>query len=159
MRKSYLSILTIILLNSLSAQDKSFTMTTSMDTILLGNYIEVTFTIENIQGKFVEPNFNGMELISGPNTFTSTAIKNGEVKSKSTYSYILKPEQVGIYLIESSKLETKEGVLKTEEKKIVVQDNPDKIIQTPAQNNESPYDILVKPGQSKPVSKKKIIKL
>lgn len=141
------------------AQDKKFEIETSLDTVLLGNYLEVKFNLENVKGKFSEPSFAGLKIISGPNTFSSTTISNGEYQSTTSYSYFVKPLEEGVYVIESAKLETADEVLKTNEKRIVVIPNPDNILQEPKEEENSSYDQLVKPSYGKPKSKKKTYKL
>ncbi|MEP7197872.1 MAG: BatD family protein [Saprospiraceae bacterium] len=153
--KRYFFIL--LLINEIQAQDKVFEIKTSLDTILLGNYFEVKIIMENVNGQFTEPSFAGLNVISGPNTYSSTSRMNGEVKSSKSYSYFVKPTEVGEYIIEPAKLTTENKVLKTKEKKIYVIENPNNLLQEPNQEDQNPYDVLIKPGTSKP--KKKTYKL
>ncbi|NOT38258.1 MAG: hypothetical protein HOP11_12870 [Saprospiraceae bacterium] len=155
----FFKILLLGCLQILTAQESSFRINTSLDTVYLGNYLEVKFTIENTKGKFKEPSFAGLKVISGPNTYSSMKIMNGESTSSMTYSYIVKPAEVGNYIIEPATLETEDETLKTTEKKIVVLPNPDNILQSPAENDQNPFDVLVNPRQEKAKPKKKIYKI
>ncbi len=143
----------LILLSLISlqvvAQEARFSIKTSLDTVYLGNYVEVKFIIENTKGKFKEPSFAGLKIVSGPNTMSSMSIMNGESKSSTTYSYIVKPSESGTYIIEPAQLETEETILKTEEKRIIVVDNPDNILQNPNEEEQSPFDMFISPHQEK----------
>lgn len=145
--------------NFLIGQEAQFTLKTNLDTVYLGNYLEVKFIVENTKGKFKEPSFAGLKLISGPNTYSSMMISNGETTSSVTYSYVIKPEETGNYLIEPAQLETEDGILKTASKIIVVLPNPDNILQNPESEDQNPFDILVKPRQEKSKPKKKTYKI
>ena len=83
--------------SSSKAQDFVFSMEVSGDSVLLGNYVELSYTIENAQGKFEPPSFEGLDIISGPNYSSSISINNGEMKSLESYSYYLAPPEVGVY--------------------------------------------------------------
>ncbi|MFN8331107.1 MAG: BatD family protein [Saprospiraceae bacterium] len=141
------------------AQGGSFKMTTSLDTVLLGNYLEVRLKAENVQGRLEEPSFNGFRVISGPSTFSSTTIINGEMSSTSSYTYLIKPTEAGEYILGPVSLKTNDGVLKTEARKIIVVPNPDNIIQNPDAGQEPSFDVLVKPSHQKPAPIKKTYRL
>jgi hypothetical protein len=66
----------------LRAQDPHFKVEVSSDTILLGNYFELKYTIENTQGDFNPPEFAGLKLVAGPNHASSYSIMNGKGKAK-----------------------------------------------------------------------------
>jgi hypothetical protein len=53
----------------------------SADTIPVGEIVEVTYTIENGDGEFEAPDFNGLPVISGPNTSSSFVYQNGKMSS------------------------------------------------------------------------------
>ena len=149
----------LLFMSNISAQDKSFTISTNFDTIYLGNYLEVKFTATNVDGKFSEPSFPGLNVIAGPNTFKSTSIMNGEKHSSSSYSYFIKPEEIGVYIIDVAKLETEDKILKTKEKKIVVLPNPNNIIQSKEESDQNDFEFLGKPDPVKVKSKKKTFKI
>ncbi len=157
--KHYLILILFFSWLSGYSQESSFSLSTSYDTVYLGNYLEVKFNVENLQGKFIEPEFRGFKIISGPNTFTSMSIINGEMKSTQSYSYYIKPQEVGEYIIGPAKIETGEETIQTPEKKIIVLANPNNIIQNSKEEDNNIYDELVKPSHKKPVSKKKTYKI
>ena len=144
---------------SVQAQEKSFKVTTTFDTVLLGNYLEIKFTAVNVRGKFTEPSLGGFRLISGPSTFSSMTVINGESSSTTSYTYFVKPEQTGEYAIGPATLETADGRLMTDAKKIIVLPNPGEVIQAPDSRQDNSFDILVKPSHRKPAPPKKTYKL
>ena len=81
----------LALLNfSLQAQENSpkFTVSISMDSILLGNYFEVKYTLENGSGdNFIAPDFENFTIVGGPNTSTSMSFMNGEMTQSVSYAY------------------------------------------------------------------------
>lgn len=141
------------------AQDPHFKVEVSSDTILLGNYFELKYTIENTQGDFAPPEFNGLKLVAGPNHASSYSIMNGKVKQSTSYIYFLKPEAEGQYIIEAAQLKTEEGILKTPFVKIHVVANPNGVRQNPGRSMEfeDPDVQIMTPKDAK--KKKKVYKL
>lgn len=116
---------------SLQAQEASIKVEVSTDTVLLGNYFELKFTLENAGGKFEAPDLTGFDIVGGPNSSTSMSIINGQVKRSSSYSYYLRPVDIGSFTIPPAFVTTKEEVLETVPLEIVVIPNPDGIVQHP----------------------------
>jgi hypothetical protein len=123
----------------LMAQDgPKFTVEVSSDSILMNNYFTVSFTLENAEGaNFMPPAFDEFEVASGPNTSSSMSIMNGKVSQKVTYTYYLRPRDIGNYFIEPASIESDEGVLETLPREVIVLPNPDGIIQQPKPRTES----------------------
>ena len=129
--KNLIFIFTLFLSKTLSAQETEFKVEVSADTVLMGNYFEVKFTIENGKGKFVAPSFNGLKIVAGPNQSSSYSSMNGEVKQSSSYTYYMEADEEGVYIIPSAKLVFNNEELKTPEVKVVVVANPEGIKQNP----------------------------
>lgn len=126
----------VISLAAFSQQAAKLTVEVSNDSILLGNYIEVKFTIENASVKnFEAPNFDGFTIVSGPNQSSSMMISNGNVSQTMTYSYYIEPVDVGNYFIQPAFVDTEEGALESIPLEVLVVDNPDGIIQQPQQKH------------------------
>lgn len=123
----------------LMAQDgPKFTMEVSSDSVLMNNYFTVAFSLENAEGtNFLPPTFDEFEVVSGPNTSSSMSIMNGQVSQKVTYTYYLRPREIGNYYIEAASIESEEGVLETLPREVIVLPNPDGIIQQPQPRSES----------------------
>ena len=152
-------------------QDAKFEVQVSSDSILLGNYFEIRFKIENVKGNFEPPPFEGFQILSGPNQSTSMQIINGDMTQSASYTYFLKPVEIGNYTIPPAYLIIDEETTKeTDPIEIIVVPNPDGIVQKPAQRTpRSLFDVhpgfpfiqddsLTMPGK-KPNKKKKKLKV
>ena len=118
------------------AQDSKLSVSLSTDSLLMGNYVEVKFTIDNATAQnFEAPNFEGFEIISGPNMSSSYSVINGDVTQSATYSYYLKPIKEGSFFISAATLDLGEKILETEPIELMVYPNPDGIIQQPSREN------------------------
>ncbi|MEM9885093.1 MAG: BatD family protein [Bacteroidota bacterium] len=118
-----------------------FTVDVSTDSILMDNYFEVTFTLENASGKqFVAPSFEDFQVLSGPNTSSSMSIINGDMTQSISYSYYLKPKDIGSYYITPASIEADGALLETLAIEVGVFPNPDGIQQNPAQQKSSIFD-------------------
>ena len=118
-------------------EDAKFTVTVSTDSVLLGNYVEVTFTLENAaMEEFQAPVFEGFRIISGPNQSSSFSMMNGKVTQSASYSYYLEPKDIGSYYIAPAFVITEESTLETTPIEILVAPNPDGIIQNPKPKND-----------------------
>ena len=139
--KKYLviSFLCLGLFSNIVAQnDVKFSVTVSSEEVLLGNYIEVSFSLENASAKnFEAPVFEGFDIVSGPNQSSSFSMMNGVTTQSMTYSYFVKPREVGTFYIEPSFIDTGEENFSTQPIEIKVLENPDGIIQKP-QGRQSP---------------------
>ncbi len=111
------------------AQDIVFQQQLSRDTVLYGNYIELKYTIENVNGDFQAPDFEGFSIVSGPNVSSQFTMINGAITQSSSYSYYLRPLEEGIITIGSAHLENGEDLWSTESMTITVLPNPDGTIQ------------------------------
>ena len=120
------------------SQEPSFTVSVQPDTLLLGNSLEVSFTLENGNSQnFTPPTFEGFTLIAGPNMSSSMMMANGTVSQSVSYSYILEAKEAGVFFIPPAKIETEEGDLFTEPLEIIVLPNPDGIIQKKPRSTRS----------------------
>jgi len=108
----------------LIAQEGTFKASVSKSEILLGNSFEVRFELDNVDGKFEAPDFKDFVIVSGPNTSMSMSMMNGTTKKQMTYSYILKPREIGTYYIEPAFVNGASGELYTDPITIEVLPNP-----------------------------------
>ncbi|MCF8244100.1 MAG: BatD family protein [Saprospiraceae bacterium] len=136
MKKVFLStVLIFSCFYLLFSQDKSakFTVTVSTDSILMDNYFEVKFTLENADGQnFEAPDFNEhFHVISGPNFSTSMSIVNGRMAQSMTITYYVEPKEIGLFYILPASVQTEDKILETSPLEILVVPNPDGIKQSP----------------------------
>ncbi len=114
------------------SQSASFAISVSSDSVLLGNVIAVTFSLDNSEGEDVSfPDFVDFSTVSGPNVSSSMSIMNGQVSQSISYTFYLEPLNVGDAYIEPASIKTNEGYLETLPQLIKVYPNPDGIIQSP----------------------------
>ena len=135
--KLILFLMGFLFAGMLKAQENAkFSVSISTDSILLGNYFVATYTLENAEGnEFAPPVFKEFNVISGPNTSSSFSMMNGEVNQSVSYSYYLKPKDIGSYFIEAASIRIEDKVLETDVVEINVFPNPDGIKQDP----QSPF--------------------
>ena len=80
--------------------------------------------MENLSGNFEPPAFEYFDIIAGPNSSSQMRIMNGEFYQKLTYSYYLKPVEIGQLTIESASIYSEDEVYFTDELSIHVMDQP-----------------------------------
>ncbi len=75
---------------------------------------EVRFVLKNVGGSnFEPPSFQGFRVVSGPNDIAGARIEKGIVKKELGYSYGLRANNPGKYIIESASIVSNGKVLKT----------------------------------------------
>ncbi|MFK7806799.1 MAG: BatD family protein [Saprospiraceae bacterium] len=133
MKKELLTIaLVICSIFMLSGQEAKFTAKVNMDSVLLGNAIEVTFKVENLSNAKIEaPAFEGFNVVSGPSYSTSMQVINGDMTQSASNTYWLEPKDVGQFYIMPAQVESGNTLLETQPIEINVYHNPDGIVQTP----------------------------
>lgn len=149
----YLSTLFVLaILGAAVAQEVKFSVSVSSDSILVGNYLELKYTIENTQPNgFEPPSFADLEVVGGPNTSTSISIVNGEMTQSASFTYYLRPPDIGAYTIPPAFLKTDESGIETPPIEIYVLPNPDGVIKPPHQAGSISEDVYATPKEeSKP---------
>ena len=92
----------------------------SADTIALGQTVKVMYTIENGQGDFQIPEFNGLPLVSGPNTSSNFVYQNGKMSSSQSYSFLFRPVEEGLMVIPGTSYTAGQEVIDIQPVEIVV---------------------------------------
>jgi hypothetical protein len=151
MKRIVLMMLGFFLLAQLYSQEVKFKVEVSTDSILVGNYFEVRFTIENAAGDFQAPEFEGFEILSGPNTSSSFSMINGQVSQKASYSYMIRPVREGTLYIDPAAFTSGETILETEPILIQVYPNPGGVEENKPFMQQG-YDLFFEP---KPKKKKR----
>lgn len=131
------SVLIITLFFGASLQAQTITSEVSSDSILLGNYLIYEISMENIEGEIEFPSLKEFEVISGPNVSSSISIVNGKRSSSKTYTWHLKPFELGQYFIAPIAIELEGEVFESNPVEINVYSNPNGIIVEPQQKNRS----------------------
>jgi uncharacterized protein (DUF58 family) len=128
---SFIFFLGTFIFSNIAAQDATFKIEVSADTLLVGNYFELKYTVENTDGAFESPDLSSFDVIGGPNTSSSFSMINGSVTQSSSYSYYLRPPDIGVYTIPPAFLTTSKDTMATMPIDIIVVPNPEGIIQEP----------------------------
>lgn len=158
--KKYFSVIAFFLLLTIAGfgqEDATFTVRLSSDSILFGNYFELSFFLKNVRGEHFEPPpFHNFDIAGGPNMASSKSIINGELSQSLSYSYYLKPKDTGNFYILPASITVDGKILETEAVEVVVVPNPDGIVQEIPQGDRElrDFDSLLKP-KDKPAKKKK----
>jgi len=118
--------------------EPKFSVEVSSDSVLLGNYFIVKFTLENASSNdFQAPDFSDFRVVSGPNFSSSMTVINGNMTQKASHTFYLEPKDIGNYFIQSASVETEAGTLETIPLEILVVPNPEGIIQKPEMQEET----------------------
>jgi len=124
------------------AQEVKFSVEISSDTLLIGNYFELKYTIENTSANHFEPpKLNNHHIVGGPNTSTQMSFVNGEMSQSASYTYFIEPPNLGSYTIPPAYLTADDVNLEAPPIDIIVLPNPEGIIQPPHQVGKK-YDQL-----------------
>jgi hypothetical protein len=119
--KTVITLFSLIAWITMTAQAQpSVKVEVSADTVALGEVVEVTYTIENGDGKFVAPDFGNLPVISGPNTSSSYIYQNGKMSSSQSFAYLLRPTEEGKLKIPEASYKDKSQTLTIESVEVVV---------------------------------------
>ncbi|MEJ2880024.1 BatD family protein [Pedobacter sp. GR22-6] len=98
--KHYLLTFLLLWSNFLLAADPiRFSASVSSNPVAAGEQFEVSFSVNANIEKFGAPNFNGFQVLSGPNQSSSMTSINGNTSVSMSLSYILVAERPGDYTI------------------------------------------------------------
>lgn len=100
-----------------------FVCTLSSDSLSAGNYIRVSYLIENVEGKLEIPSFSDFEVVSGPNTSSQMSMINGVVSKRMKYDYIIYIDKPGDFYLNSAYLVSKDKTYEIQPIRIVVDVN------------------------------------
>jgi len=159
-KRTFIFVLVCCSVFTLLGQEAKFTAKVNMDSVLLGNYIEITFKVENVASAKIEvPNFDGFKVVSGPSYSSSMQVINGDMTQSISNTYWLEPTEVGQYFIEPAQVKNGEEVLETAPIEINIYHNPDGIVQeVPQQQSQSDFWFSWPERRADPKPKKKVKK-
>lgn len=131
MKLVYIIILCISLSGISIAQDHSFTMEISNDTVPEGNHLIVRYKLTNIEGEFSPPEFTDFQLVGGPMYQSMISVVNGKKMQEYSYTYYLRPLKTGKLKLGKARVKTGDEEIYTNESYIICIENPDNIVLTP----------------------------
>ncbi len=115
MKKSIITIFILFLLLPVYVSAQKFYTTLNRSQVSQGQTFQVTFTLENAQGKgFKAPGFKGFTVLTGPSTSHSTQIINGNMSSSVSYTYLLKADKIGQFTIGAASINVDGKQLRTD---------------------------------------------
>jgi hypothetical protein len=96
------------------SQEMVFRATFSKNRVVMNETFQITFTLENADGKnFTPPAFNDFYKVGGPNQSTNMQFINGSMSRSVSYSYFLQPKKEGTFTISPATIEVQGRSLKT----------------------------------------------
>ena len=97
------------------AQDPArFTAESDARQVVIGGSFSVEFTLFNGEGSnFTPPNFQGFDILSGPNESRRVSIVNGHRSQSYGLGYILQPKKIGKYTIGTATVQVDGKTLRT----------------------------------------------
>lgn len=137
---------------SLAAQEEArFTAQVDKETVLMGHYVEVKFTLEGApSGHFSAPDLSDFHVLSGPNQSSVMQIVNGTVSQSTTYTYYLEPKDIGNYYIPPATVDLGDRILETQPIDLVVVPNPENIPQESPHSQPTRPDLFAPWGEQMP---------
>jgi len=127
----------IVFISSQSLWGQRFSVEISSDSVLIGNYIEVKFSTDEVNYQFESPEFKDFQIVSGPNSSMSSQYINGKYSGEKTISYYIKPIEEGQLTIEPGYFTLDDQTHETEAIEVSVFPNPEGIIQQPEQEEHN----------------------
>ncbi len=117
--KKYLAAIVLLVCTTLSAQVQ-FEARVSKTTLGLNERLRIDFMM-NVDGdNFVQPSFDGFQIIAGPSQQVSQSWVNGRSSFEKAYSYFLVPNQKGTFIIKPAAIEYNGQIYKTAPVKVIV---------------------------------------
>ncbi|MFK5982178.1 MAG: BatD family protein [Flavobacteriaceae bacterium] len=113
-------ILFFILSFGISQAQVSFVAKVSKKTLGINERLRVDFEMNQDGDNFVPPNFEGFNVVGGPNQSISTTYINRKRRYSKTYSYFLSPKSQGTFTIKQASIEINGEIYKTTPIKVLV---------------------------------------
>jgi hypothetical protein len=95
----YLFVIAFLVLSLTAYCQPGIQVEVSADTIEIGKTVEIKYTIQNGDGKFLLPSLDSLPVLSGPNSSSSFMYQNGEQHSSQSYSFVLLGMEEGKLLV------------------------------------------------------------
>ena len=151
-------IITLLACPILQAQESTFQLTASPDTVYLGNYTMIKLTATNLNGQSKEPIWDPSFKVGVANYASQTQIADGQTTQTISQSYQVYPSKEGTYPIEASYQLNNGDAIETTIT-LVVKKNPDGIIQNEKISPGSLFDAPIEIPKRKFNKKRKITRL
>lgn len=111
--KKHIPILIFLLSVSVLSAQVEFKAKVSKKTLGLNERLRVDFSMNQDGDNFIPPNFEGFNVVGGPNQSVSNSWINGKRSFEKTYSYFLEPTRKGDFMIKQATIEINGETFKT----------------------------------------------
>jgi hypothetical protein len=122
-------VLCFLLCSSFIRSQNLYKCAISTDSLLLGNTLEIIYSVENGQVQFEGPDMKGLPLYAGPQISRSMSIINGKTSSVASYSYLLRPQAIGVLTIPPAYFIEGKKIIEIPPFEILVLPNPEQELQ------------------------------
>jgi len=116
----YITLFLIVLSTSIASAQVTFEAKLSKKKLGINERLRIDFEMNKDGDNFNPPNFDGFNVVGGPNQAVSTSWINGKRTYKKTYSYFLSPKQRGSFTINQATIEIDGDIYKTTPQTVVV---------------------------------------
>ena len=120
MKNRIIYIFLFVLSVGFSQAQVSFVAKVSKKTLGINERLRVDFEMNQDGDNFVPPNFQGFNVVGGPNQSISNSWINGKRSYSKTYSYFLSPKSKGTFIIKQASIEIRGNIYKTTPIKVLV---------------------------------------
>jgi len=120
MKNRIIYIFLFVLSIGLSQAQVSFVAKVSKKTLGINERLRVDFEMNQDGDNFEPPNFQGFNVVGGPNQSISNSWINGKRSYSKTYSYFLSPKSKGNFTIKQASIEIRGEIYKTTPIKVLV---------------------------------------
>src|SRR5690606_30668339 len=116
----YITLFLIVLSTSIASAQVTFEAKLSKKKLGINERLRIDFEMNKDGDNFNPPNFDGFNVVGGPNQAVSTSWINGKRTYKKTYSYFLSPKQRGSFTINQATIEIDGDIYKTTPQTVVI---------------------------------------
>ncbi|KAA8481838.1 oxygen tolerance protein BatD [Arcticibacter tournemirensis] len=111
--RHYILLFALFFTNWLYAQNTRFSASASKSEVATGEEFEVTFSVNANGDRFSPPEFNGFQVLGGPNMSSSMTSINGSMTVSTSYSYYLMAVKEGTFTFGAASISVNGKTYKT----------------------------------------------
>lgn len=119
--KNIVFIIQFIVIGIMAVDAQSVDLQVSQDTVMQGEFFQVSLTVSDIKGQFDNDILDlSAFTVVGQSTSSSMNFREGEMHSSHMYSYTVRADESGTFIIPSVDIDTEGDALHIDEISIVV---------------------------------------
>jgi len=132
---AHISLIIILLVTSITSAQVTFEAKASKTKLGINERLRIDFEMNKDGDNFNPPDFEGFEVVGGPNTSVSNSWINGVRSYSKIYSYFLAPKKMGRFNIKQATIEIDGEIYKTQ----VVTIEVTTAVEKPKDENDADY--------------------